>query len=97
MGKQRREEKLRRRGRWRTASSAPVRPTNWRELLGLFPGLFLRTFLVVFGLGLIMALLVSLGLKIFAETWVQFVVYIAGYFLLQRWIMGAARAGLPRR
>lgn len=96
MGKQRREEKLKRRGR-RPAASAPARPTNWRELLKLFPGLFLRTFAVVFGLGLVMALLVSLGLNWFAETWVQFAVYIAGYFLLQRWIMGAARVGLPRK
>lgn len=95
MGKQRREEKLKRRGK--ISPTGSVRPTNWRDLLKLFPGLFLRTFVVVFGLGLVMALLVSLGLKWFAETWVQFAVYIAGYFLLQRWIMGAARPGLPRK
>ncbi|PZA08948.1 MULTISPECIES: hypothetical protein [unclassified Meiothermus] len=82
MGKKRREEKLRR----MAAEKARIR--SWREALRFFPGLFLRTFTVVLGLGIAMTLLSLLGLGFFTNFWVQGAVYVGGYILLQRWIMG---------
>jgi putative flippase GtrA len=82
MGKKRREEKMRR------MAAEKGRPRSWREMLRFFPGLFLRTFVVVLGLGIVMALLSTLGLTFFANFWVQAAVYVSGYILLQRWIMG---------
>ncbi|MBI5813260.1 MAG: hypothetical protein HZB27_12100 [Meiothermus silvanus] len=82
MGKKRREEKLRR------MAAEKARPRSWREMLRFFPGLFLRTFVVVLGLGIVMTLLASLGLSFFTNFWVQGAVYVGGYVLLQRWIMG---------
>lgn len=89
MGKKRREEKLSKR-----KTTPAARPTNWKEALRLFPRLFLRTFIVVFALGLLMALGASLGLSILNNIWVQMGVYLGGYFLFQRWILGSLRGGV---
>jgi len=65
-----------------------ARPRSWREVRRYFPGLFLRTLVVVLGLGVLMTLPTIWGLTFFTNFWVQAAVYVGAYILLQRWIMG---------
>ncbi|RIH81449.1 hypothetical protein Mterra_03157 [Calidithermus terrae] len=81
MGKKRREEKLRRKTNQRP-------PLTLKEAFKFFPGLFLRTFLVLTPVTLAMVLLASLGLTFFNNFFVQIAVYLGVYFAFQRFIMG---------
>lgn len=85
MGKKKREEKLKKK---LLAEWEAKRPKTLRQALPYLPGLFLRTFLVIMGLTLAMALLSLAGLTFFTNFWVQMGVYLAGYLLLQRFILG---------
>lgn len=88
MGKKRRQQKLERK--------TTVRPRlTWRELLKVMPGVFLRSFVVVFGLAALMVILSSFGLAIFKQPLVQMAVYLAGILGFNRFINGPLRRGLP--
>ena len=88
MGKKRRQQKLERK--------TTVRPRlTWRELLKVMPGVFLRSFVVVFGLAALMVILSSFGLAIFKQPLVQMAVYLAGTLGFNRFINGPLRRGLP--
>ncbi|RIH88944.1 hypothetical protein [Calidithermus roseus] len=81
MGKKRREEKLRRK-----ATQRP--PLTLKEAVRFFPGLFLRTFLVLTPVTLLMLVLAGIGLSFFNNFFVQLAVYLAAYFAFQKFIMG---------
>ncbi|MGQ9510836.1 MAG: hypothetical protein ACUVS9_02840 [Thermaceae bacterium] len=85
MGKKKREEKLKRK---LLAEWEAKRPKTLKQALPYLPGLFFRTFLVVSGLTLAMALLSLAGLSFLGSFWVQLGVYLGGYLLLQRFILG---------
>ncbi|KGQ21444.2 hypothetical protein [Thermus filiformis] len=85
MGKKKREEKLKKK---LLAEWEAKRPKTLRQALPYLPGLFLRTLLVIMGLTLAMALLSLAGLTFFTNFWVQMGVYLVGYLLLQRFILG---------
>jgi hypothetical protein len=65
----------------------PAKLSN-RDLLKLFPGLFLRALLVIMPLTLIMTLLGANGLTLFNDFWVQMAAYIGAYVLFNNFIFG---------
>jgi len=85
VGRKKREEKRKKKllAEWEAR-----RPKTLRQALPYLPGLLLRTTLVVFGLTLFMILLGLAGLGLFVNPWVQMGVYVAGYLLFQRFILG---------
>lgn len=85
MGKKKREEKLKKKAlkEWEAR-----RPKNLREALRYFPGVFLRTALVMMGAVALLLLLGALGFKPAASFWFQLLVYLGFYLGFQRFIMG---------
>ncbi|RDI96685.1 hypothetical protein DV704_02435 [Meiothermus sp. QL-1] len=88
MGKRRREEKLKRRAQQRV-------PLTGRDMLRLFPGLFLRAFVVILPLSLLMSYLGASGVTLFNNFWVQMGVYLAAYIIFNRFIFGPVRNYRP--
>ncbi|MEZ0347156.1 MAG: hypothetical protein ABWJ90_01420 [Thermus sp.] len=85
MGKRKREERLKKKAlkEWEAR-----RPKTFREALKYFPGLFLRTTLVMMGAVGSILLAGALGLKVAESFWFQFLVYLGFYLAFQRFILG---------
>ncbi|APD09448.1 MULTISPECIES: hypothetical protein [Thermus] len=85
MGKRKREEKLKKKAlkEWEAR-----RPKTFREALRYFPGVFLRTTLVMAGAVSLILLAAALGLKVAESFWFQLLVYLGFYLAFQRFIMG---------
>ncbi|AEV17041.1 MAG: hypothetical protein NZ846_02455 [Thermus sp.] len=85
MGKKRREEKLKKKAlkEWEER-----RPKTFREALRYFPGVFLRTTLVMMGAVALILLAGALGLGVAQSFWFQLLVYLGFYLAFQRFIMG---------
>lgn len=85
MGKKKREERLKKKAlkEWEAR-----RPKTFREALRYFPGIFLRTALVMMAAIALILFLAALGLGLAESFWFQLLVYLAFYFLFQRFIMG---------
>ncbi|TBH20783.1 hypothetical protein [Thermus thermamylovorans] len=85
MGKKRREEKQKKKAlrEWEER-----RPKTFREALRYFPGIFLRTTLVVMAAVALILFLGALGLELAQSFWFQLGVYLVFYLLFQRFIMG---------
>ncbi|WP_117238004.1 hypothetical protein [Thermus sediminis] len=85
MGKKRREDKLKKKAlrEWQER-----RPKTFREALKYFPGIFLRTALVM--MAALSLILLATALQVpFAESfWFQLLVYLGFYLIFQRFIMG---------
>ncbi|GAA6755347.1 hypothetical protein QT17_09350 [Thermus sp. 2.9] len=85
MGRKKREEKLKKKvlKEWEAR-----RPKTFREALKYFPGIFLRTTLVMLGAVALILLAAALGLKVAESFWFQLLVYLGFYVAFQRFIMG---------
>ncbi|WP_038055531.1 hypothetical protein [Thermus amyloliquefaciens] len=85
MGKKKREEKLKKKllKEWEEK-----RPKTFREALKYFPGVFLRTTLVMVGAVAVILMVNLLGLKVAQSFWFQLLVYLGFYLAFQRFIMG---------
>lgn len=85
MGKKKREEKLKKKAlkEWEEK-----RPKTFREALRYFPGVFLRTTLVMMGAVALILLAGALGLGVAQSFWFQLLVYLGFYLAFQRFIMG---------
>uniref|UniRef100_A0A7C2FQD9 Uncharacterized protein n=1 Tax=Thermus islandicus TaxID=540988 RepID=A0A7C2FQD9_9DEIN len=85
MGKRKREEKLKKKAlkEWEAK-----RPKTFREALRYFPGVFLRTALVMMGAVALILLLGALGLRLAESFWFQLLVYLGFYLAFQRFILG---------
>ncbi|MDT7922131.1 MAG: hypothetical protein RQ998_04370 [Thermus sp.] len=85
MGKKKREEKLKKKAlkEWEEK-----RPKTFREALKYFPGVFLRTTLVMMAAVALILFLGALGLKVAESFWFQLLVYLGFYLAFQRFIMG---------
>ncbi|WP_243093636.1 MULTISPECIES: hypothetical protein [Thermus] len=85
MGRKKREEKLKKKAlkEWEAR-----RPKTFREALKYFPGIFLRTTLVMLGAVALILLAAALGLKVAESFWFQLLVYLGFYLAFQRFIMG---------
>ncbi|WP_022798947.1 hypothetical protein [Thermus islandicus] len=85
MGKRKREEKLKKKAlkEWEAK-----RPKTFREALRYFPGVFLRTTLVMMGAVALILLLGALGLRLAESFWFQLLVYLGFYLAFQRFILG---------
>ncbi|TFU25701.1 hypothetical protein [Thermus tengchongensis] len=85
MGKKKREERLKKKAlkEWEER-----RPKTFREALRYFPGLFLRTTLVVMAATTLILFTTALGLPWAQSTWFQILIYLGFYLLFQRFIMG---------
>ncbi len=85
MGKRKREEKLKKKAlkEWEAK-----RPKTFREALRYFPGVFLRTALVMMAAVALILLLGALGLRLAESFWFQLLVYLGFYLAFQRFIMG---------
>ena len=85
MSKKRRPEKTQ-----KATPQARV-PLSTKDLLKLFPGLFLRALLVIMPLTIIMTLLGANGLTLFNDFWVQMGCYIAAYAVFNNFIFGPVK------
>jgi len=85
VGKRKREEKLKKKAlkEWEAK-----RPKTFREALRYFPGVFLRTALVMMGAVALILLLGALGLRLAESFWFQLLVYLGFYLAFQRFILG---------
>jgi len=85
VGKRKREEKLKKKAlkEWEAK-----RPKTFREALRYFPGVFLRTTLVMMGAVALILLLGALGLRLAESFWFQLLVYLGFYLAFQRFILG---------
>lgn len=85
MGKRKREEKLKKKAlkEWEAK-----RPKTFREALRYFPGVFLRTALVMMGAVALILLLGALGLRLAESFGFQLLVYLGFYLAFQRFILG---------
>jgi len=85
VGKRKREEKLKKKAlkEWEAK-----RPKTFREALRYFPGVFLRTALVMMGAVALILLLGALGLRLAESFGFQLLVYLGFYLAFQRFILG---------
>jgi fatty acid desaturase len=85
VGKKKREEKLKKKAlkEWEER-----RPKTFREALKYFPGVFLRTTLVMVAATFLLIAVAALGLAWAQSFWFQLLVYLGFYLLFQRFIMG---------
>ncbi|AEB10994.1 hypothetical protein [Marinithermus hydrothermalis] len=86
MGKKKRLKKL-----YRRQLEEARKPT-----LGKLLRLFLKTFVLIMGLGLLMGVAVGFGLDVFQNFWAQIAVYTLGYVLAYRWLMREFRPPPPK-
>ncbi len=77
MGKKRRVKKLQKK------LQAEARKLTLAKVLKLMG----KTFLLVFGISLLLAIGIAYGLDWLKTLWAQILVYGAGYFLAYRWLM----------
>jgi hypothetical protein len=90
MGKRRREEKLRRKG-----ASRPQ--LSFRDMLRVFPSLFLRAFVVVVPLTFLMTWLGASKVTVLSNPLVQIAVYVAVYLAFNRFIFAPIRNFKPEK
>ncbi|MDX2006361.1 MAG: hypothetical protein SFU83_13875 [Meiothermus sp.] len=74
-----------------TPVKAPPPKLSNRDLLRLFPGLFLRALIVIMPLTLLMTVLGANGLTLFNDFWVQMGCYIGAYALFNNFIFGPVK------
>ena len=77
MGKKRRAKKLQRK------LAAEARKLTLPKVLKLMA----KTFVLVFGISVLLAFGIAAGLEWLKSLWAQLLVYGAGYFLAYRWLM----------
>jgi len=77
VGKKRRAKKLQRK------LAAEARKLTLPKALKLMA----KTFVLVFGISILLAFGIAAGLDWFRSFWAQLLVYGAGYFLAYRWLM----------
>jgi len=58
--------------------------------------LFVKTFLLFFGLLLLMSLGIAYGLDVLKNWWAQLIVYAVGYIVFQPWLMSEFRPPPPK-
>jgi len=90
MGKKRREEKLRRKGRTRPQLS-------FKDMLRVFPSLFLRAFVVVVPLTFLMTWLGASKVTVLSNPLVQIAAYVAVYLAFNRFIFAPIRNYRPEK
>lgn len=84
MGKKRREQKLRRKGGGRPQLS-------FKDMLKVFPSLFLRAFVVVVPLTFLMTWLGASKVTVLSNPLVQIAAYVAVYLAFNRFIFAPIR------